>query len=53
MKHMVRNLVGVLLEAGKGNLGRFDIEERLRPGCPIPSGPSVPAQGLFLISVEY
>ena len=45
--------VGVLLEAGKGNLTRSDIERRLEPGCAIPSGPSVPAQGLFLISVEY
>jgi len=53
LKHMVRNIVGVLLEAGKGNLGRADIEQRLHPGCRIPSGPSVPAQGLFLISVEY
>lgn len=53
LKHMVRNFVGVLLEAGKGNLQRDDIEARLRPGCEIPSGPSAPARGLFLVSVEY
>ena len=53
LKHMVRNIVGVLLEAGKGNLGRGDIEQRLQAGCTIPAGPSVPAQGLFLVSVEY
>ena len=53
LKHMVRNIVGVLLEAGKGNLTRADMERRLQPGCGIPAGPSVPAQGLFLISVEY
>ena len=53
LKHMVRNIVGVLLEAGKGNLTGADIERRLQPGCAIPSGPSVPAQGLFLIGVEY
>ena len=53
LKHMVRNMVGVLLEAGKGNLERADIERRLQPGCGIPVGPTVPAQGLFLISVEY
>jgi tRNA pseudouridine38-40 synthase len=53
LKHMVRNIVGVLLEVGKGNLGSADIEARLQPGCKIPSGPSAPARGLFLVSVEY
>jgi tRNA pseudouridine38-40 synthase len=49
----VRNLVGVLLEAGKGNLTRADFEARLKAGSGIPSGPSAPARGLFLVSVEY
>jgi len=53
LKHMVRNIVGVLLEVGKGNLSRADIEKRLEPGCEIPPGPSVPARGLCLVSVEY
>jgi tRNA pseudouridine38-40 synthase len=53
LKHMVRNMVGVLLEAGKGNFTRADIEQRLQPGCGIPAGPTVPARGLFLLSVEY
>ena len=53
LKHMVRNIVGVLLEVGKGNLGREDIEKRFDPACAIPPGPSVPALGLFLVSVEY
>ena len=53
LKHMVRNIVGVLLEAGKGNLGPADITARLEPGCKIPSGPSAPAKGLFLVNVEY
>jgi tRNA pseudouridine38-40 synthase len=53
LKHMVRNIVGVLLEAGKGNLSRGDIEKRLDPACGIPPGPSVAARGLFLVSVEY
>jgi tRNA pseudouridine38-40 synthase len=53
LKHMVRNIAGVLLEAGKGNLTRTDIEKRLDPACAIPPGPSVPARGLFLVSVEY
>ena len=53
LKHMVRNIAGVLLEAGKGNLTYADIEARLRPGCEISPGPAVPGRGLFLVSVEY
>lgn len=47
LKHMVRNIVGVLLEAGKGNLAPEDV---LQPRDP---GPTAPARGLFLVSVEY
>jgi tRNA pseudouridine38-40 synthase len=53
LKHMVRNIVGVLLEAGKGNVDRAGIEARLQPGSLIPAGPTAPARGLFLVSVEY
>ncbi len=53
LKHMVRNIVGVLFEVGKGNIGAGDLLKRLEPGCEIPPGPAVPARGLFLISVEY
>ena len=53
LKHMVRNIMGVLIEVGKGNLTRQDLEARLQPDCGIVVGPAVPAKGLFLISVEY
>jgi tRNA pseudouridine38-40 synthase len=53
LKHMVRNIVGVLLEVGKGNVDRDGVLARLEPGCKIPPGPTAPARGLFLISVEY
>jgi tRNA pseudouridine38-40 synthase len=53
LKHMVRNIVGVLLEAGKGNLDEADFQRRLQPDCGIPPGPSAPARGLFLVDVEY
>ena len=53
LKHMVRNIVGVLLEVGKGNLAEPDILARLQPHCGIRPGPTVSASGLFLISVEY
>jgi tRNA pseudouridine38-40 synthase len=53
LKHMVRNIVGVLLEVGKGNVDRAGFLARLQPGCAIPAGPTAPAKGLFLESVEY
>lgn len=53
LKYMVRNIVGVLLEVGKGNLGADGLVARLRPGSGIRPGPSAPARGLFLIGVEY
>jgi tRNA pseudouridine38-40 synthase len=53
LKHMVRNILGVLLEIGKGNIDRAGLLARLEPGCAIPAGPTAPARGLFLVSVEY
>ncbi len=53
LKHMVRNMVGVLLEVGKGNVDRGGVLARLEPGCAILPGPTAPARGLFLVSVEY
>ena len=53
LKHMVRNIVGVLMEAGKGNLDRTGFQARLQAGCTIPAGPTAPPRGLFLIGVEY
>lgn len=53
LKHMVRNIVGVLLETGKGNLKSEDIVARLKPDAGIKPGPTAPASGLFLVSVDY
>jgi tRNA pseudouridine38-40 synthase len=53
LKHMVRNMVGVLLEAGKGNLTCEDIKNRLSAGAGYRAGPTVPGGGLFLVNVEY
>jgi tRNA pseudouridine38-40 synthase len=53
LKHMVRNIVGVLLEVGKGNADRDGVLSRLTPGCGIKPGPTVPASGLVLMSVDY
>ena len=46
LKHMVRNIVGTLIEAGKGNIADLSV-------LPVESGPTAPAKGLFLVSVEY
>ena len=46
LKHMVRNVVGTLIEAGRG---RIECVDRLPERC----GPTAPAKGLFLVSVEY
>jgi tRNA pseudouridine38-40 synthase len=53
LKHMVRNLAGTLLEAGKGNLTAAEVAAMLEPGYPAKAGPTAPACGLFLVSVEY
>jgi tRNA pseudouridine38-40 synthase len=53
LKHMVRNMVGVLLEVGKENLDQRDVLARLAPSSGINPGPAVPASGLFLVSVDY
>jgi tRNA pseudouridine38-40 synthase len=51
LKHMVRNMVGTLLEAGKGNLDGGGLRELLtgHGKC----GSTAPASGLFLVKVEY
>jgi tRNA pseudouridine38-40 synthase len=46
LKHMVRNIIGTLIEAGKGNVADLTV-------LPAKSGPTVPAKGLFLVGVEY
>jgi tRNA pseudouridine38-40 synthase len=53
LKHMVRNVVGSLLEAGRGNLDEAGVRALLEPGCGRHAGPTAPAKGLFLIGVEY
>ncbi|MDR3717835.1 MAG: tRNA pseudouridine(38-40) synthase TruA [Bryobacteraceae bacterium] len=53
LKHMVRMIVGTLIEVGKGNLDREALLARLQAGFPGKSGPAMRACGLHLISVEY
>ncbi|MCW5978001.1 MAG: tRNA pseudouridine(38-40) synthase TruA [Bryobacteraceae bacterium] len=53
LKHMVRNIAGTLIEAGKENLGVKELTVLLRGDAGVKAGPTVPPNGLFLIGVEY
>ena len=47
LKHMVRNIVGVLIDTGKGNVTEAGMRQRLEPGCTIPVGPPRPRRVCF------
>ena len=53
LKHMVRNVVGTLIEVGKGNLLKSDLQKLLTGGSRAECGPTVPPSGLFLVEVTY
>jgi tRNA pseudouridine38-40 synthase len=53
LKHMVRNIVGTLLEAGKGNVDCDRLAWLLTAPPAVKAGPTAPANGLFLIEVHY
>ncbi len=53
LHHMVRNLVGTFLLAGKGMVVPSSIPEILAARRRSAAGPTAPASGLFLVSVEY
>ena len=53
LHHMVRNMVGTLLEVGKGNLQVQDIPRILAARDRRTAGPTLPGKGLWLIEVEY
>jgi tRNA pseudouridine38-40 synthase len=53
LHHMVRNLVGTMLDVGRGVLAIEDIHRILAARIRSAAGPTAPARGLFLHSVEY
>ncbi len=53
LHHMVRNLVGTFLLAGKGSLKPQDIPAILKARSRSLAGPTAPACGLYLVRVEY
>ena len=53
LHHMVRNLVGTMLDVGRGYILCEDIPTILAALDRSVAGPTAPARGLFLHSVEY
>jgi tRNA pseudouridine38-40 synthase len=53
LHHMVRNLVGTMLEIGRGQFRPNSISQILAARSRSVAGPTAPACGLFLHSVEY
>jgi tRNA pseudouridine38-40 synthase len=53
LHHMVRNLVGTMLDVGRGRLRVDEIPGILAAHSRAAAGPTAPARGLFLCTVEY
>lgn len=53
LHHMVRVIVGTLIEVGRGKIPPERIEVILRKKDRNEAGPTLPANGLFLLEVEY
>jgi tRNA pseudouridine38-40 synthase len=53
LHHMVRNLVGVFLMVGKGNLNADGLRRILEARDRSAAAATAPASGLFLVGVEY
>ena len=53
LRHMVRALVGTVVQVGQGRFSAGDFEEILKSGDRSRAGPTAPARGLFLRQVNY
>jgi tRNA pseudouridine38-40 synthase len=53
LHNMVRNLVGTMIDVGRGHLALEEIPRILAARCRSEAGPTAPARGLFLHSVDY
>lgn len=53
LHHMVRNLVGTMVDVGRGHLALEEIPRILAARSRSEAGPTAPARGLFLHSVDY
>lgn len=50
---MVRRMVGIMVEAGRGNLAQKDVENMLKRVSDVPARYTAPPSGLFLEQVNY
>jgi tRNA pseudouridine38-40 synthase len=53
LHHMVRNLVGTMIDVARGQLAIAEIPRILAARSRSEAGPTAPARGLFLHSVDY
>lgn len=53
LRHMVRIIVGTLVEVGLGRRPAAAVGEALRSRARAAAGPTAPSHGLFLVRVEY
>lgn len=53
LHHMVRNLVGTMVDVGRGSLAAADLQRILASRNRAEAGPTAPASGLFLARVLY
>ena len=53
LRHMVRNIVGTLVEVGRAGRSPKSFSELLESQDRTKAGPTAPAHGLFLIEVKY
>jgi tRNA pseudouridine38-40 synthase len=53
LHHMVRNIVGTLVEIGRGSLQTADLTRILEARDRTAAGPTAPALGLYLVEVVY
>ena len=53
LNHMVRNLVGTLLDVGRGRLSLERVNRALTSGDRTQAGPAAPARGLCLERINY
>ena len=53
LHHMVRNIVGTLVEIGRGSMEAGQVAEILEARNRTLAGPTAPARGLFLVNVDY